>query len=76
MTDTRWGGRAALSTVFSLLVWLTQMAALTSARQHLSSLLTRMLLASAKPNREWSVNTTCGHRNGNGRCKVTLQQVG
>jgi hypothetical protein len=44
--------------VFSLLVCDTQMAWCTSARKHLSALLARMLLASAKPNREWSVNMT------------------
>ena len=37
MTDTRPGGLQARSTVFSLLVWLTQMAWCTSARVNLST---------------------------------------
>ena len=58
MTWTRAGGRPARRTVFSRLVWLTQITACTSAKTPLSSLLVRMLAASAKPNRLWSVNTT------------------
>jgi hypothetical protein len=61
MTDTAAGCRLARSTVFSLLVWLTQMTCCTSASTALMSLLVAMLAASAKPNREWSVNTTCKH---------------
>ena len=37
MTETRVGGMQARSTVFSLLVWLTQMAWCTSARLYLST---------------------------------------
>jgi hypothetical protein len=58
MTYTRPGGTQARSTVFSLEVCDTQMAACTSARLNLSTLLVRMEAGSAKPKREWSVKTT------------------
>lgn len=61
MTLTRAGGRHARSTVFSLLVWLTQITALASASAAFSSLFVAMEEASAKPKREWSVNTACAH---------------
>lgn len=66
MTDTVSGGRQARSTVFSLLVWLTHTTACTSASTALSSLLVAMEAASANPNSEWSVNTTCGAAGGAG----------
>lgn len=68
MTDTEAGGTHALSTVFSLLVWLTHTTWCTSARKSFRALLVRMLAASAKPNREWSVNTTWGGRQEQQRC--------
>ena len=51
-TDTREGGSAALSTVFSLDVCETQITWLISASVNISSLLVRMDEASAKPKRE------------------------
>ena len=44
--------------MFSLLVCDTQIAAWTSHRVHFKILFVAMLEASAKPKREWSVNTT------------------
>lgn len=70
MTDTLCGGKHARSTVFSLLVCDTQITWCTSASTHLSSLLVMILLASAKPNREWSVKTT--YRNRTTRCQEDL----
>ena len=53
----RSGATSARRTVFALLVWLTQMTWHVSASVNCSVLLVKMLLASAKPNSEWSVNT-------------------
>lgn len=59
MTYTRRGGRQARSTVFSRLVWLTQMTACASASVNFSALFSAMDAGSAKPTSEWSVNSTC-----------------
>lgn len=45
--------------MFSLLVWLTQMTACTSASVHFNALFSIMLVMSAKPTSEWSVKTVC-----------------
>mmetsp|Transcript_546 Transcript_546/g.1930 ORF Transcript_546/g.1930 Transcript_546/m.1930 type:complete len:218 (-) Transcript_546:426-1079(-) len=57
MTNTRSGSNPARSTVFSLLVWETQMTAWMSHRVNLRSLFVWTLLESWKPKREWSVKT-------------------
>ena len=57
MTWTLVGSSAALRTVFSLEVLLTQMTLPTSDSENLISLFVRIELMSANPNREWSVKT-------------------
>mmetsp|Transcript_7988 Transcript_7988/g.24020 ORF Transcript_7988/g.24020 Transcript_7988/m.24020 type:complete len:260 (-) Transcript_7988:418-1197(-) len=58
MTDTRAGSSPARSTVFSLLVWETQMTWSVQVRVKSSTLFMWMAEGSAKPKSEWSVKST------------------
>ena len=57
MTETLVLGTPDLRTVFSLPVWDTQIQWSLLANEYLRNVLVTMALASANPNREWSVKT-------------------